>query len=123
DFTGGENIYLDEPKEYVPVEPNRTYHFRGYIRTETISTENGLRFSLLDPTHPNDVHVMTDNLIGTQPWTSAEADLTTGPQTHFLLLSLHRAQSRLFENKLSGTVWIADVSLTPGTEAPEKSVP
>lgn len=121
DFTGGENIYLDQPKEYVPVEPNRTYHFRGYLRTETISTESGVRFLLLDPSHPNDVHVMTDNLTGTQPWSAAEADVTTGPQTHFLLLSLHRAQSRLFDNKLSGTVWIADVSLTPITEAPEKS--
>ena len=123
DFTGGENMYLDEPKEYVPVEPNRAYHFHAFLRTETISTESGMRFSLLDPSHPNDVHVMTDNLTGTQPWTAAEADLTTGPQTHFLLLSLHRAQSRLFENKLSGTVWIADVSLTPTSQAPEKSAP
>ena len=123
DFTGGENIYLDEPKQYVPVEPNRTYHFRAYLRTETISTESGMRFLLLDPSHPSDVHVMTDNLTGTQPWTSVEADVTTGPQTQFLLLSLHRAQSRLFENELSGTVWIADVSLTPIAGAPEKSAP
>lgn len=121
DFTGGENIYLDEPKEYIPVEPNRTYHFRGFLRTESISTESGMRFSLLDPSRPNDAHVMTENITGTQPWTAAEADITTGPRTHFLLLSLHRAQSRLFDNKLSGTVWMADISLIPREETPEKT--
>jgi hypothetical protein len=38
-------------------------------------------------------------------------ELTTGPDTHFLLVRLLRFGSRLFDNKLSGTVWIADASL------------
>jgi hypothetical protein len=40
-------------------------------------------------------------------------DVTTGRETNFLLVRLLRTSSRLFENKLSGTVWIADVSLVP----------
>ena len=46
-----------------------------------------------------------------------EADLTAGPQTHFLAVRLMRTPSRMFDNKLGGTVWIAGVSLTPGGES------
>jgi hypothetical protein len=57
--------------------------------------------------------MLTDNFVGSHKWTALDLDLTTSAQTHFLLLRLLRAGSRLFENKLSGTVWIADVSLIP----------
>jgi hypothetical protein len=44
-----------------------------------------------------------------------EGDVTTSAETHFLLLRLFRSPSRLFENKLSGTVWVADVRLVPAS--------
>jgi tetratricopeptide (TPR) repeat protein len=113
DFGGGTNPEVDYPFENAPVEPNRTYHFRGYLRTESISTENGMRFFVSDPNHTNAVILKTENLIGTNLWTAAELTVTTGPQTHFLQVRLFRDVSRLFDNKLSGTVWIADVSLVP----------
>lgn len=113
DFGGGNNTDLGAPFQYVAVEPNRAYHFRAYLKTDRITTESGMRFSILDPHHPAAVNVTTDNLTGSNPWNAADADFSTGPETHFLLLRLYRSPSRLFENKLSGTVWIADVSLIP----------
>jgi len=59
------------------------------------------------------VNVASDGVTGSQPWKPVDLDVTTGPETHFLLVRLMRAPSRLFDNKLSGTAWIADVSLTP----------
>ena len=115
DFNGGSNPGLDSPSEYVPVEPNRTYHFHGYMRTQGITTESGMRFSVTDPNHSGALNALTDNLTDSHPWTSVDADLTTGPATHFLLVRLFREPSRLFENKLEGTVWIADISLTPAS--------
>ena len=113
EFGGGRNIELDEPSQFVPVEPGRTYHFRASIRTEGITTESGLRFILTDANHPADARMITENMTGSHNWTNVEGDITTGAQTHFLLLRLHRDPSRLFENKLSGTAWAADVSLVP----------
>src|SRR5271170_3892424 len=113
DFGGGSNLDVTEPMQYVPVEPNRTYHFHAYMRTEEITTESGMRFSLVDPNHDNAVNALTENFVGSHTWTAVDLDVTTGPETHFLLLRLLRSGSRLFENKLSGTVWIADVSLVP----------
>jgi tetratricopeptide (TPR) repeat protein len=113
DFGGSTNLELDEPRQYVPVEPNRTYNFRGYLRTERISTESGLRFSVVDPHHNAGTNVTTDNLTETNGWTEVNAQIRTSDQTHFLLVRVFRYPSRLFENKLSGSAWIADISLIP----------
>jgi tetratricopeptide (TPR) repeat protein len=116
DFGGGTNLELNQPMQYVPVEPRHTYHFHAYMRTSEITTESGMRFSLIDPNHDEAVNALTDNFVGSHAWTALDMDVTTSPATHFLLLRLSRAYSRLFENKLSGTVWIADVSLIPEEE-------
>jgi hypothetical protein len=104
--------------EFVPVQPGTNYHFHAHIRTQDITTESGLRFSIFDPNHPNAVGILTDNLTGTHAWTPVDADVASGAETHFLVVRLFRAQSRLFDNQLSGTVWIAGVSLVlAGPEA------
>jgi tetratricopeptide (TPR) repeat protein len=115
DFNGGTNLALDEPKQFVPVEPGRRYHFHAHMRTEGITTESGMRFSVIDPNHGGELSVETLNFTGTHAWTAVESDFTTGPDTHFLLVRLFRPPSRLFENKLEGTVWIADVSVVPSS--------
>ena len=120
DFTGGSNLELNEPDQYVPVQPGCGYHFHAQMRTEGITTESGIRFSLTDPNHGDAVGVTTENFTGSRAWTPIEADLTTGPQTHFLLLRLLRSPSRLFDNRLGGTAWIAEVALTQSTAAPEQ---
>ena len=112
-FGGGNNPELAEPIQYVAVEPNQSYRFHAYMRTESISTEMGMRFLITDPNHSNAVRVITENLTGSHPWTATDADVVASPETHFLLVQLHRDQSRMFDNKLSGTLWIADVTLTP----------
>jgi len=110
DFSGGANLDLSEPLEFVPVEPSHSYHFHAALRTEGITTESGIFFSIGDPHHGAAV-VSTENLTGSHSWTPADSDYTTGPQTHFLVVQVRRSQSHLFENKLSGTAWIGDVSL------------
>jgi len=116
DFSGGMNIDLEEPAEFVPVQPGRPYHFHAYLRTDEITSDRGVQFHLTDPNHRDAVNVLTDNFTGTRPWTAVDADLTSGPQTHFLAVRLMRTPSRMFDNKLGGTVWIAGVSLTPAGE-------
>jgi hypothetical protein len=118
DFSGGSNVNLGSPLEFVPVRPGTNYHFHAHVRTEDITTESGMRFSIIDPNHRNAVAVMTDNFTGTHAWTALDADVATGAETHFLLVRLFRAPSRLFDNQLSGTVWVAGISLVQaGTEA------
>jgi hypothetical protein len=123
DFGGGMNLNVTEPLEYVPVEPNRLYHFHARMRTETITTESGVRFALTDPNRAQPGDTLTENLTGSHRWTNVEADVRTGPVTHFLLIQLRRVPSRLFENKLSGSAWMADVSLIPQSSKAEQNSP
>ena len=113
DFGGGSNLEISEPMQYVPVEPNRKYRFHAYMETQEITTESGMRFSIYDPNHNGAVYSMTDNFTGSHKWTATDLDITTSPETHFLVVRLYRGGSRLFENKLAGTVWIANVALVP----------
>jgi tetratricopeptide (TPR) repeat protein len=119
DFGGGSNLLLSSPSEYVPVEPHQAYHFRGSIRTDGITTESGMRFSIVDPHHPNELNLLTDNLTGRTLWMIADAEVTTGADTHFVVVRLYRNPSRLFDNRLSGTVWIAGISLVPSNAVAE----
>ena len=112
-FNGGTNLTLAQPVQYVPVEPGVTYDFHAYMRTEDITTESGIRFSIIDPNHDGAIDQHTENMTGSHGWTPVELRFTSLPSTHFLLIRVMRDRSRLFDNKLSGWVWIADVSLVP----------
>lgn len=112
DFNGGVNPDLYALKQFVPVEPGMKYRLRVYLRTDQITTDSGMRFSITDPNHGGAVDVSTDGVVGSTPWQPINLDATTSAQTHFLLIQLIRHPSRLFDNKLSGTAWVADVSLT-----------
>lgn len=111
DFNGGVNPDLVAVRQFVPVEPSTTYHFHAYLRTDQITTDSGIRIAISDPYH-GAVNILTDGLIGSVPWKPIDVDVSTGPQTHFVLIQLIRHPSLAFENKLSGSAGIADVSLT-----------
>jgi hypothetical protein len=83
------------------------------MRTQALSTEMGTRFLITDPNHFSAVTAKTENFTGSHAWTATDLDIQTSANTHFLLVQLLREQSHMFDNKLSGTMWIADVSLTP----------
>lgn len=124
DFSGGMNLEVGVPAEYVPVEPGRAYHFQARMKTDDITTESGMQFLITDPNHWNAVVVTTENLTGSHEWAPEEADVTASSKTHFLLVQLYRKPSRLFENKLGGTVWIRDVTLVPaGRPNPQNGQP
>jgi hypothetical protein len=111
DFSGGGNLDLMEPQQFVPVEPSRRYHFHAELKTEGITTESGVSFLVSDPNNGAAI-VSSETFTGTHPWTPVDVDYTTTPVTHFMSIQVRRAPSRLFDNKLSGTAWIGDVRLT-----------
>ncbi len=116
DFNGGLNLDLSEPAQFVPVDPGQLYTFRAYLRTDSISTESAIHFEIFDPWR-REIMAKTDGLNGTHLWTGVDAEIRSGPETKFLEVMLRRVPSRQFENKLGGTIWIDDVTLTPGSAA------
>jgi tetratricopeptide (TPR) repeat protein len=114
-FDGTANLDFHNLFQEVPVEPGTRYHFSAYLRTEAITTDSGIGFLIFDPRRPSEIHVVTPELTGTNPWTPVKADIESGPDTHFLRVVLERRPSWKFDNKLSGTVWVDDVTLRPAS--------
>lgn len=112
-FTGGMNLDYAGVHELVPVQADTSYEFQAYMRTEDITTESGMCFEILDPRHPETEGFRTQALTGTKDWTAVRVTVKTSPETHFVDVRLRRLPSRLFDNKLGGTVWVDDVTLIP----------
>lgn len=112
-FDGTANLNFQNVYEYVPVAPNHDYHFSAYLRTESISTDQGIRFEMFDPQHPTEDRTFTAKLVGTNDWTRVHANYRSGPHTQLLEILLRRAPSEKLDNKLRGTVWVDDVWLIP----------
>jgi tetratricopeptide (TPR) repeat protein len=115
-FDGTQNLSYEGLAQFVLVSPGTHYRFQGFLRTEQISTESGMRFEIEDIKDQQHLDVITQNRTGTQPWTFEQIDFTTGPRTHFIIIRLVRRPSERLDNKLRGTVWIDDVSSVPTGE-------
>jgi len=120
-FDGSANLDFQHLWQFVPVEPHRQYHFVGYLRTEEISTDSGVRFSIFDPWHPTAIQILSSSLTGTHDWLPIEEEVRTGADTHLLAVAVRRVPSLKFDNKLSGRVWVDDISLVPVPDSVEKS--
>jgi tetratricopeptide (TPR) repeat protein len=110
-FDGTQNLSYEGLSQFILVSPGARYRFQGFLSTDQISTESGMRFEIVDSKDQQHLDVVTPNETGTLPWTLEQIDFTTGPHTHLLLIRLVRRPSQRLDNKLRGTVWIDDVSL------------
>ena len=113
EFDGTLNLAYQNLYQEILVVPGTHYRFHGYLRTDHISTDSGVRFEIFDPKDTRNLDVLTPNETGTQPWTLEETDFTAAPKTHLIRIRLTRTPSRRFDNKLSGRVWVDDVDLVP----------
>jgi len=112
-FDRTQNIDFGHLFQWVLVEPSTRYRFRGFLRTDHISTDSGMRFEIRDPRRTKDLDVLTSNETGTRPWTMEQTEFTTGPQTHVIYVLLRRMAGTHFDNQIGGTVWVDDVAIIP----------
>ncbi|MGH9704836.1 MAG: tetratricopeptide repeat protein [Candidatus Acidiferrales bacterium] len=110
-FDGKHNPDYQSIFQYVPVTPNTTYRFTGYLRVQDLTTDSGMEFQCYDADETSKPVFETDNLSGTTSWLPQQSEFTTGPNTRLLLLRMIRPASHKFENLISGTAWVDRISL------------
>lgn len=116
EFDGSGNIDFQQPWQYVVLEPNTRYRLTAYFRTERLATSSAVRLEL-NETHFGDTLEKTADLPETQAWAASEIEFTTGADTRLARLVLRRRPSPKLDNKISGTIWMDDVSLIPLVES------
>jgi hypothetical protein len=101
-FNGRENPTYRNVSQYVFLQPG-IYRFKGFMRTEGITTEQGIGFKIGS--------ITTEQLTGTSGWKELDQSLEVR-EPSLLNVEIFRKPSWKIANKLSGTVWIDDIHLT-----------
>jgi pentatricopeptide repeat protein len=111
-FGGTHNISYQGVWQIVPLDPGRSYRFEGYIRTSGITTDSGVRFMIVF-SGADQAPIILDNFTGDHPWTAQTAEFTLAAGVYQAKIIIYRPSSQKFDNKLAGTAWVDDVSITP----------
>jgi hypothetical protein len=113
-FDGKHDPNLEAACTMVIVQPSTTYRFSGWIKTNGITTDQGVGFRLrsLDESNGN-VAATTNKMVGTNPWGFVDQTWSTGPKAHRATICVIRDASENPDIRISGTAWIDDVNLLP----------
>ncbi len=110
-FDGKHNVSYSHVLQYVPVKLNSVHRFIAYVRARNITTDSGPRFQICDAKDASRLSVETEPVTGTRNWSPLQLEFKTGPETRLLVVRVARPPSRMFDNRISGTLWIDRVSL------------
>ena len=119
-FNGRNNLNLSGPCAEVAVQASTNYHFSAWVKTQSITTEQGIRFQLRAIGTQDNAAVTTSDLRGTQPWTNIEASWSSGKNVQELQVCVARLPSQEFDDKIQGMAWVDDVALVPVSAEPRK---
>ncbi len=111
-FDGSQNVSSLTIQQRVIVEPGRSYRLSFDVRTQDLSTDQGVFLAVQDgPSHRR--LAATEGFRGSLPWTVHTAGFVAeGP---WVLVLLGRDSSLRFDNQIGGVLWIDSVSLESAT--------
>jgi tetratricopeptide (TPR) repeat protein len=112
-FDGKSNVSFVDVCHYVPVQPSAPYRFSAWVRTNGLTTDQGIRFQLHSLGTLDTLTVFTPEVHGTVPWTPIELRWSSGKDVLELQVCVVRFPSERDDGKIRGTAWVDDVALVP----------
>ena len=82
-FEGKQNLSDALVFQYVPVTPNTSYRFEGYMRAQGITTDSGPRFQIRDAGDAAKLFLQSDDVVGNSSWVQRQLDFKSGPTPVF----------------------------------------
>src|SRR5208283_1120640 len=120
-FDGQQNPNLDIACTFGIVEPGAHYLFSGWVKTQELTTNQGISFRLRGLGKDAAPPVDSREIHGTTPWTSIDLPWTAGPEIRRFQVCVRRDPSDNPDVRISGNAWVDDVTLVP--QAPERRQP
>ncbi|MEW6002612.1 MAG: hypothetical protein AB1638_08215 [Nitrospirota bacterium] len=112
DFDGRHNPGVYLAWQVVAVEPGKSYKVKGFIKTENITTKNGIFLEVAG--FKCDTFVKrAESVTGTNLWKKIELEFTVPESCRAAKIGIGRERSEKFDNKIAGDVWIDSISMTP----------
>jgi O-antigen ligase len=110
-FDGTTNVADIGVWQEVFLESGR-YRLRAFVRTEDVSTNEGVAFRVVYGDSPKLLDMTTETLKGSNEWTLVERVFDAPPKGGLVTVSLARKPSLKFDNLIRGTAWIDQVEIT-----------
>jgi tetratricopeptide (TPR) repeat protein len=112
-FGGKRNVNFDNACIVARVAPSVAYRFSAWVRTRALTTDQGLRFSMIPIGIRGARSSVTRDVRGSEPWTRIEMPWTAEKDAHSVRICLVRYASEKLDNEIQGTAWVDDVALVP----------
>jgi tetratricopeptide (TPR) repeat protein len=119
-FNGRENLNLEDACHYIVPEPGKHYLLTGWLKTQSLTSSEGVRLQIFVYTPNQNESVITDEVHGTQEWKQVQLPWVAPPGAAFGRVCVRRKMSGMPESNIQGAAWIDDVSLTPAEETAGK---
>jgi hypothetical protein len=111
-FDGQHNLQFGNVVQYVAAQPDTRYRLAAYTRSEGITTDSGPRIAVYDAYDRAALAVETGSVMATTSWQEQRLEFRTGPKTRLLVVQVVRPPSRKLDNRIAGSLWLDDFSLT-----------
>jgi hypothetical protein len=109
-FAGTRNLQFQHVSQRICLRPG-VWRFEARLKTEGITSDEGIGFRIVDPESAARLDVRTERLTGTHDWTAIAVVFTVRPDARLVEVQVVRNPSLKFDNKLGGVAWIDDVLL------------
>lgn len=109
-FDGKHNPGLYIAEQIAPVQPGKRYKVIGYIKTENITTQNGI-FLNVAGYRCVPFAKRTESVTGTDLWKKMEVEFSAPGNCKAIKIGMGRERSEKFDNKISGDVWIDSITM------------
>jgi hypothetical protein len=110
-FSGKTNPGIYIAQQVVVVKPKQHYQILGQIKTDRLTTHNGILLEVLGQGSPS-LAARSEVVTGTTDWRPLELEFITPAACSFVKIGIKREQSQKFDNRISGEVWLDDFRMT-----------
>jgi O-antigen ligase len=110
-FGGKENVNYGGISQTAFIKPG-TYRFSAFVRTEGITTDQGIAFHIFCPEPGAYLEIKTEQFTGTTDWKKTEKIITLPASAQLVTIQVVRPGSLRFDSHIAGTAWIDTVSLS-----------
>jgi hypothetical protein len=111
-FSGSSNLSFSNVRQFTTAAGGR-YRFSALVSADNISTDQGPFFHIYDVVDPRLLNVATDQIKGNVDRSRITVEVPVPPGIHGLAIQIDRIPSQKFDNKISGTLHVYQVSLAP----------
>jgi tetratricopeptide (TPR) repeat protein len=119
-FNGHRNISFEDGCHNIAPEPGRKYLLSAWVKTQSLTSSEGVRLQIFVFTATNNESVVTEDVHGTQPWKQVQLLWVAPPGAGFGSVCVKRKMSDMPESAIEGAAWLDDISMVPVNEDPPK---